>query len=124
MRIPKVYGQSRMEGCIFCNARALSMNSQKIPTCVAHKNREVLDWKCACGDWLDIKNGKYGAFFTCMKCGIVSIRKAREINFGKIQEEGKEEESKERQSQTQKTKRREDYEPKEITIRSDDPDYF
>ena len=78
----KVYGASQVNECIFCGEHAYSLNPQRIPVCAAHKNAEVdMDkLKCSCGDYLDVKEGKFGAFFLCFKCGPRSISKMKEIN--------------------------------------------
>jgi ssDNA-binding Zn-finger/Zn-ribbon topoisomerase 1 len=42
---------------------------------------EVLqDLKCACGGYLDIKEGKFGPFFVCINCNIVSFKKGLDMN--------------------------------------------
>jgi len=38
--------------------------------------------KCVCGEWLDIKKGKFGPYFSCMNCGNISWRKGIEMNTG------------------------------------------
>jgi hypothetical protein len=80
MYIPKRYGESRVSACPFCGASAYAKNKQGIPVCADHKNETMQDMKCACGKWLDMREGKFGPFFVCEKCGIVSMQKAREIN--------------------------------------------
>lgn len=76
----KVYGYSQETSCPFCGDKATSKNTQGIPVCSDHTEKELLDLKCLCGEYLDLKFGKYGPFFTCMKCGIVSLKKAMEYN--------------------------------------------
>jgi len=76
----KVYGQSGAKECPFCGKASTTQNSQKIPTCRDHKELELLDLKCACGEWLDLKDGKYGPFFICLNCGPVSFQKALDLN--------------------------------------------
>ena len=78
----KTYGSYQVNQCIFCGTAAYSVNPQGIPVCNNHKSAEVdMDAiRCACGDYLDIKEGKFGAFFLCMKCGPRSIAKVKEIN--------------------------------------------
>jgi len=76
----KVYGQSRVNVCPFCGKASTTQNSQKIPTCREHKDMELLDLKCACGEWLDLVHGKYGPFFVCMKCGNINFEKGLEMN--------------------------------------------
>ncbi len=84
MRIPKRYGQSKVEGCPFCGKQSTTVNKQGVPVCIAHKERELLDFKCLCGDWLDLKNGKYGPYFFCMRCGNITFSKGMEFNEDKL----------------------------------------
>ncbi len=76
----KQYGQSKIEICPFCDKRATTKNSQGIPVCLAHKNKELKDMKCICGGWLDVRQGKFGAYFYCMNCGNINFKKAMEYN--------------------------------------------
>ncbi len=80
MRHRKVYGQSQSNNCMFCGSAATTKNEQKVPVCRAHKDSWLNDFKCICGDYLDIRESKFGIFFTCMNCGSVSLSKALEIN--------------------------------------------
>jgi hypothetical protein len=75
----KVYGQSARVMCPFCGRDALTRNAQGLPTCNAHRSNEI-NLKCACGDYLDVKESKYGTFFTCIACGAVSYAKGLEMN--------------------------------------------
>jgi len=75
----KIYGQSKNESCPFCGKQAISMNKQGIPVCLEHKE-EYLDLKCVCGEWLEIKKGKYGPFCICLNCGTINFNKALEAN--------------------------------------------
>jgi len=88
MRIPKRYGQSQIAKCPFCGMMSTTVNSQKIPTCVKHKESSLDNLKCACGGYLDLKHGKFGPFFTCFKCGIVNMRKALDVNSGQYNVQG------------------------------------
>ena len=124
MYIPKRYGQSRVDKCPFCGKQATISNAQGVPVCAAHKDSVLKDLKCVCGEYLDIRNGKFGAYFNCINCGNMNMRKALEIN--EVKSEGKPKEIPESPSEriedykkSQNTKK-----PKETTIRSDDPDYF
>lgn len=111
MRIPKQYGQSKIESCPFCGKRALTENEQGVPVCLDHKKSQLNDMRCSCGEWLDLKRGKYGVFFSCIKCGAVNFKRALEMNSGsKI---------KEKQDKTEPMKS-----PKEITITSDEVDLY
>ena len=80
MRFQKKYGQSRTECCPFCGKQGILNNSQKIPVCSDHKNSELKDMKCLCGEWLDLKHGKFGPYFSCMNCGNVNFKKGLEMN--------------------------------------------
>ena len=88
MRIPKRYGQSQIAKCPFCGMMSTTVNSQKIPTCIKHKESSLDNLKCACGGYLDLKHGKFGPFFTCFKCGIVNMRKALDVNSGQYNVQG------------------------------------
>ena len=113
MFIPKKYGQSKVDKCPFCQKQATSMNGQNVPVCSSHK-KEVLDnLKCVCGSTLEVLHGKFGAFFSCIKCGNMNLNKVLEINnlkpkINKV----------EVHSQNDASNK------KEITVRSDDPRYF
>lgn len=71
----KIYGQSQNTSCIFCGAIATATNGQGLPACIKHTTQELEDIRCTCGEWLDIKQSKWGAFFTCVNCGAVSLQK-------------------------------------------------
>lgn len=74
----KVIGQYQTPECPFCGKRALSVNSQKVPVCVEHKNKVIPEKRCSCGSWLALLHGKYGPFFNCVKCGNMSYTKGNE----------------------------------------------
>ena len=123
MYIPKRYGQSKMETCPFCGKQASQQNEQGVAVCVQHRNTELPDIKCLCGSYLDMRNGKYGAFFSCMKCGNINMKKALEIND--LHELKKP--SKTTHQEMHQSAHDEDLKEKpkeERVIRSDDPDYF
>jgi len=75
----KVYGESGRTICPFCGADATTKNPQGLPVC-RHHTRDEINLKCACGEWLDIKESKYGTFFLCMRCGPVSYKRGLEMN--------------------------------------------
>ena len=121
MRIPKKYGQSKIDRCPFCDKTAVMKNSQDVPVCVQHKNAKLENLKCICGEWLDVSSGKYGPYFRCLNCGNVSFTKGLEMNpqIGKVGEaKEKIAEKKEMDSQSIPAIK------KETIIRSDDPNYF
>ncbi len=78
-KLPKKYGQSQTIACPFCGDAATSKNSQGLPVC-RHHTKDEMNLKCVCGDYLDIKEGKYGAYFSCFHCGNISWSKAMEMN--------------------------------------------
>jgi hypothetical protein len=133
MYIPKRYGSYKIDSCPFCGKQSVTKNSQGVPVCIAHKKEELKDLKCVCGSWLDVKEGKYGAYFSCIKCGNVNFRKVLEMNpvQRKSADEDKKEQSKEcsekkpvfRREITENSKPskfRQSLPRKEITIKSTD----
>ena len=112
MRIPKRYGQSQILACPFCGKQCITKNKQKVPVCVKHKDKLIDNWKCVCGAYLDIVEGKWGPYCRCIKCGAVNFKRALELNpIPEVKEPKKEEPSSE-------TK------PKQETVKADDPRYF
>jgi len=75
----KVYGQSMQKRCPFCSSHAIYKNKQDIPVCSKHKQTEILDRKCACGQRLELRQGKWGPFFLCFSCGPMSFRKGMDM---------------------------------------------
>ena len=72
-----------MEKCIVCDKHATKYNSQQLPVCKIHQDHEALNLNCPiCKEYLDVRKGKYGTFFTCMKCGIVNRTKLK--TFGNL----------------------------------------
>lgn len=135
MYIPKRYGQSRVDNCPFCGKHAFTKNSQDIPVCKDHKGAILNDFKCACGSYLDLRTGKYGAYFNCMNCGNVNFKKALELN--EVKDISGEQEKPQHSKVSQKIEKERPINPyrrnpypsissqkKEVTIRSDDPRYF
>ena len=115
MYIPKKYGQSKIDKCPFCQKQATAMNSQDVPVCAAHKEEILDDLKCVCGSTLEMMHGKFGVFFSCMKCGNMNLRKVLEFNTIKTRmKEDSPYSNKTTNSQGKTT----------ITVRSDDPRYF
>ena len=115
MYIPKRYGQSRIDSCPFCKKDATTKNKQQVPVCYAHKASILNDLTCFCGDYLELKDGKFGIYFVCTNCGNINIKKALEMN----PELGEEPKTKEKTISKKETKTKE---KKEITITSDDVD--
>ena len=82
MRNRKIYGQSRINRCTFCDRQATAENRQGFPTCAEHKNRSVDEKRCACGKKLTIMKGKWGPFFLCPDCGAQSPKKVFSLEDG------------------------------------------
>lgn len=80
MKIPKQYGKSQINECPFCGKQVVVKNDQGIPVCKEHKDKKLKNLKCACGEWLDIKQGKWGPYFVCINCGNISFKKGVNIN--------------------------------------------
>jgi hypothetical protein len=74
----KIYGQSKEEACIFCGKTAICKNSQGLSTCCIHSKNILEGKKCACGEVMQVKESKWGAFFLCKNCGPISLKKAKE----------------------------------------------
>ncbi len=80
MYIPKQYGKSKIDNCPFCEEQAITMNKQKIPVCIQHSESKLGDMKCVCGEYLELKTGRYGIYFNCLRCGNINKKKIFEIN--------------------------------------------
>ncbi|MBN2142254.1 hypothetical protein JW711_02900 [Candidatus Woesearchaeota archaeon] len=80
MRLPKRYGESKIDKCPFCGRLATTTNSMNVPVCREHKNETLDEMKCACGKVLELKNGKFGPFYNCIDCGNLSMVKVLEFN--------------------------------------------
>jgi hypothetical protein len=111
MYIPKRYGQSRIDLCPFCKKDATTKNKQQIPVCYAHKASILQNLTCFCGDYLELKDGKFGVYFNCTNCGNMNLKKGLEMN----PELGNEPKTVEKQKAGKSQK-------KEITITSDEVD--
>jgi len=116
MYIPKRYGQSKIDLCPFCRKAATTKNSQQVPVCYAHKASILKDLTCFCGDYLELRDGKFGIYFSCTNCGNINIKKTLEMN----PELGKESKMEEKTISKKETRLKEN--KKEITITSDDVD--
>ncbi len=110
----KIYGSYQESKCPFCGKTATVKNKQQVPVCRDHTNSVLEDIKCICGEWMSVRTGKYGAFFLCDKCGPMNLNKALEI---KEMTQKKEEKKVHEEYQSPKKE-------KEITITTDDVEYF
>lgn len=118
MYIPKKYGQSKIQTCPFCGKTAVCENSQCIPVCSNHKNEKLDNFKCVCGEYLEVRKGKFGPYFYCMNCGNINFKKGLEMN--PIPKNVKKEVIKKTSEKNNSVK----HTPKEITITSEDVEYF
>ena len=90
----------------------------------------MVDLKCICGEWLDIKNGKYGPYFFCMQCGNISFSKAIEVNPQVMKKDKKDDNKFKSEERTVNLKDKEEkisYEikaRKEIFVSLDDVDFI
>ncbi len=75
-----VYGKSRDNLCPFCSKNAVTSNEQGVPVCVEHRKTNLHNMKCVCGEWLDLRSGKWGPYFSCMRCGNINFNKGLEMN--------------------------------------------
>lgn len=110
MYFRKRYGESRVDSCPFCGRRGVTKNSQGVPVCLAHKGDILSDLKCACGSYVEIKSGKWGAYASCFKCGNVNLGKVLEMNP--------------QQKAQEKPKKEQQEEKKEVVVRSDELDFL
>jgi hypothetical protein len=129
MHIPKRYGEYKVERCPFCKKQATTQNSDGVPVCYEHKNSELPELKCACGSFLEMKNGKFGVFFNCITCGNISKNKAYELNGLGMQRKEEDSESPENSGVSEKNEKKIDDEIKkgerrEIIVDPNDPTYF
>lgn len=119
MKIPKKYGQSRVDYCPFCGKVGTSKNSDGIYVCKNHINSKLKDIQCLCGEWLELKSGKFGPYFSCMKCGNINFKKAME-NYT----ESNDNERKEDNIEEKKEKKHIIKKPKETVVTSDELDFL
>jgi len=88
----------------------VTKNVQGIPVFTAHKGRQLSGLKCVCGSYADIKEGKWGAYASCLRCGNINLRKVLEMNP--------------QQKAQEKPKERPKKGKTEITVRSDELDFL
>jgi len=120
-RKKKVYGSYKKTTCPFCNRTATKKNEQGLDVCHLHTKNRMQEFKCLCGSWLELKVGKFGSYFNCIKCGNMNYNKGMEIKSTtqKISEEKKD------TSLSKPILKKKSIETKkEITITTNDVDYF
>ena len=111
----KVYGSSKILSCPFCKRTATQKNEQGLDVCFKHTKGVLQDIKCTCGTWLELRVGKFGPYFHCLNCGNLKYSKAMEIKEMTTPTTMFDEPA---PSSPQLS------EPKEVTITSDDHQYF
>ena len=109
MYIPKKYGSSKRTNCPFCDKSATTHNTQEIPVCRLHKERNLEDIRCMCGSYLALEIGSYGPYFSCVNCGNLCFRKVLEMRSPTVK--------------TQDVVEKKSH-AAEMTVRSDDPRFF
>ncbi len=75
----KIYGANKQETCFLCGSISTALNDEGLPVCVCHR-KEKGNFRCVCKEWLDVKKSKYGVFFTCINCGVISYSKGLKMN--------------------------------------------
>ena len=117
----KTYGQYKTAECPFCGKQATQKNEEGIEVCRLHTKEKLPEIKCTCGSWLELRVGKFGPYFNCLNCGNINFEKGKEMEA--IQG-GPKRDSPVESSKPVKEERTVREEPKEITISTDDVEYF
>ena len=127
----KTYGQYKTRTCPFCNRMATQTNEAGVDVCYQHRTQKMEEIRCTCGSWLDQKSGKFGAYFNCINCGNFNYEKGMEIKAITKGKEVKKEVVKpkpisytELDSLPSYQKKTISPKPKEVTISSNDVEYF
>ena len=116
----KSYGNYKTSNCPFCGKIATQRNEQGMDVCRFHVKTRMQEIKCACGSWLETKSGKFGPYFHCINCGNINYKKGLEMKSMTTPTFHEPEKSfirKEFKKEIFKEK-------KEITITSNDVEYF
>ena len=92
---------------------ATQKNGQGFNVCHRHTKDYLNDVRCVCGALLEVRQGKFGPYFNCLDCGNINFNKAMKIReLTKV-------------TKPLKTILKESKgEPKEVTISSNDVEYF
>ena len=70
------YGDQTTSSCPLCGRTAIVRNAQGMPVCTDHKNAQISASCPNCRASLDLRDGKFGKFYLCDKCGPISTSKA------------------------------------------------
>lgn len=124
-RTKKTYGESRVDHCAFCGSIATQTNEQGALVCRHHLQQKMEEIKCTCGSWLEQCSGKFGPYFRCTNCGNLSFQKGMEMK-AMMKPESVSQKNTPLSPEKKTIPKQEKYysEKKEITVRSDDPNYF
>lgn len=147
----KVYGELKLPACPVCGRNAVAKNGQGVPVCESHRPHKIDNLRCACGSNLELRLGKWGPYGFCDSCGNISWYKVCELNSmtkeakpvgGRTINMTSDDVGAERFEQRPHTEqpkevkvtsdhpdpipsqRKSQKAPEEITIRSDDPNFF
>ncbi len=75
----KAYGEYQIKSCPFCSRQATQKNEFGLEVCYQHLKAKMEEIKCTCGSWLEQKSGKFGTYYNCLNCGNLNFQKAMEI---------------------------------------------
>ncbi|MBU0470780.1 MAG: hypothetical protein KKA62_01935 [Nanoarchaeota archaeon] len=75
----KSYGNYKTSSCPFCGKIATHKNEQGLEVCRLHTKQSLEEIKCSCGSWLEQRSGKFGPYFNCIKCGNINYKKGMEM---------------------------------------------
>ncbi|MDO8661590.1 MAG: hypothetical protein Q7K43_06900 [Candidatus Woesearchaeota archaeon] len=121
MRIPKKYGESQLLKCPFCDKRALCKNKQGVPVCASHVQLSLNEMLCSCKSPLELRKGKWGPYFNCIKCGNQNFKRVLEMGQTSSTQQNTETPTTDLRTQTQISKK---HTPTEIHITTDDAQWF
>jgi hypothetical protein len=65
--VNKQYGQTTPR-CFFCGKYATVKTTENLPACAAHRLSEHSEVCPVCKTFLDVKEGRFGAYFFCWVC--------------------------------------------------------
>ncbi len=139
-KVKKSYGEYKTPTCPFCSRIATHKTEQGLEVCHLHTKSVFEEIKCTCGSWLEQRSGKFGPYFNCIHCGNINLNKAMEIKAITMKDKPKVEEVKPKVSENNYKNESKDYkkdtyspsnkkesysrEKKEITIDTNDVEYF
>ncbi len=124
----KTYGDYKRNNCSFCGKYATQKTETGLDVCRDHLKAKLEEIKCTCGSWLEQRNGKFGPYFNCLNCGNFNFNKGMEIKAITMKDQPTTKTITSKKPKTSsKPFQRTSYEkknPKEITITSNDVEYF